>query len=127
MNHRKNYSKKNITVSVKLVNREDITKKFYLRKPSNYSDWKNIFLFKFSNNFNYYYGTNKSYVDGHHLMTFLFIESELVYNSKSPLDFKNKLKSRYNSNISIKNANKIFNWFKNNNEKILNIINQFIS
>ena len=58
-------------------------------------------------------------------MLVLAIESEIVTKSHNPLQFKQQLKKDYDSIISIRDAFKIYNWYKKNNNKVQNIITQF--
>ena len=125
MSHKYNI-KSNIKVSVNIIKREDIPINFYLPKYSSKKDWKQFFHFKFNNNFDYYIGSNKSYIDGTDLMTVLSVELDVINESNNPYQFKKNLEINYDSKINLKNAIKVFNWYKNKTHKVENIINQFI-
>lgn len=118
--------KSDISVAVEIVERSDIPKEFYLSKPQK-KDWKRIFHFTFSNGFDYYFGTNKSYVDGDELIPFLIIESEYVHNSKNFVELHKNIIEDNNSRITYSNCKKLFSWYKNKRNIIEDIVEQFMS
>ena len=122
-----NYSKKSdIKVTVDIVERKDIPSNFYLPTYSKKKDWKQIFHFKFSNKFDFYMGSNKSFVDGTDLMTILSIELDITNETNTPFQFKKKLKKEYDSYITSKNAIKVYNWYKRKSNKVEKILEQFM-
>ena len=123
----RNYSKKlDIKVTVDIIKREDIPSNFFLPRYSEKNDWKQIFHFKFSNKFDFYMGSNESFVDGTDLMTILSIELDVVNESDNPFQFKQKLKKEYDSYITSKNAIKVYNWYKRKSNKVEKILEQFM-
>lgn len=122
------YSKtksKVITVNANIINRKEVPERFFLPKSCK-KEWEQIFHFKFSNGFEYYYGTNKTFVDGLNLLTFLKVESGLVNLAKDYRELKKLFIQEYSSNVSYKNCKKIFNWYKLNINKVNDIIQQFV-
>lgn len=115
-----------IKANVDVIDRTSVPKSFYLPKYSATKDWKQIFKFTFSNNFEYYMGSNKSFIEGSDLMTILSIEYGIVKTTNNPYQFKKKLQSEYASTISIKNAFRVFNWYKQKLNIVRKIINQFM-
>ena len=124
----RNYRRKSdIKVIVDIVGRDDIPSDFYLPRYNSKKDWYQFFHFKFSNKFEYYMGSNKSYVDGLDLMSILSVELDIVKESSNPFKFKQKLKKEYDSVISLKDAVKVYNWYKNKQHYVEKIINQFMA
>lgn len=117
--------KSDISVSVEIVTRSDIPKEFYLSKPAK-NDWKRIFHFTFSNGFDYYFGTNKSYVDGDELIAFLCVELEYVNMSNDFIQLHNNIKEDNNSKITYANCKKLFKWYKPRRTQVEEIIEQFL-
>ncbi|ADO67040.1 hypothetical protein crov007 [Cafeteria roenbergensis virus] len=115
-----------IKVTVDNIDRIKIPSKFYLPKYSENDDWKQFFHFKFSNNFEYYVGSNNSFVDGTELMTSLSIELDIVNMCSNPFQLKLYLEKMFQSKTTLKNAIKIYNWYKNKINKVTKIINQFM-
>jgi hypothetical protein len=116
-----------ITATVDIIDRKDVPKEFYLPKFSYKKDWKRLFKFNFSNGFTYYYGTNKTFVDGIDLMTNLTIESDLVDDSKSHMELKIQFFKNFKRNIKLQNCKKIYDWYKSSRNQIKDIVNQFMS
>lgn len=124
---RKYNKKQDIRVKVDIIKREDIPSNFYLPKYSSKRDWREIFQFKFSNNFEYYIGSNKPYIEGTDLMTILSVELDIVNETNNPYQFKKILENNYDSKINLRNAIKMYNWYKNKTTKVEKIINQFMA
>ena len=115
-----------ITATVEIIQEKDIPTDFYLPIPKK-TKWKNIFKFTFSNNFTYYYGSNKSFVNCKDLLINVSLESSMVISSKNPFTLKKLFMETFNSNISIPNCKKIYNWYKNKTDVIEEILEQFLA
>lgn len=116
-----------ITASVEIIERKQVPHEFYLPYPKKKkSDWKNIFKFTFSNEFIYYYGSNKPYVNCKELLINVSLESAMVSSSKNPFILKKLFMETFNSDVNIPNCKKIYNWLKHSQKQIDDILDQFL-
>ena len=72
-----NSKDRKLSVMVDIINKENIPKSFYLVGDN--KSRKIVFKFYFSNNFEYYYCTNNTYVNASELIDFIKTEYFVFY------------------------------------------------
>lgn len=117
-------TKKDISVKVDIITLKDIPSQFYFHYNKKF---KNIFKLEFSNDITFYYGSIHSYINTTELLVHLTFESNIVKSCETPLDLRYIFKKKYGKDIVFEDSNKIFQFYKQYQEEIDEIITQFLN
>lgn len=108
-----------------ITTREYIPDELYLCKKTDEEDWKDIYLFKFENGFNYVIGSNFRINDVNDIIESLKFDYEIVDNTVSASDLQNYYYENFDNFVKYEDCVKIFNHYKKWSNEIKNIINDY--
>lgn len=109
-------------MQVKIVSRDEIPKRYYLCKPST-EDWKFINKIKFTNGLKYYIGSNYEIKDLEGIKENLKSDYESYSEYDTAPELQKYFYQQFDTFIEYNDCVKIFNYYKINKKKILQIIN----
>lgn len=108
-----------------ITTREYIPDELYLCKKTDEEDWKDIYLFKFENGFNYVIGSNFRINDVNDIIESLKFDYEIVDNTVSASDLQNYYYENFDNFVKYEDCVKIFNHYKKWSNEIKNIIDDY--